>query len=229
MWGRFRRGIEAADANLAANMLDYDAVLVTLTGDVALTYVTIRTLEQRLAYVRENVKLQEKGLELTETRFKFGAVSELDVQQSRALLEGTRALIPLLQTQISRARNTLSLLLAMPPSDLQEFLGEMGTIPGAPTQAAIGIPADLIRRRPDVRAAEMVVAAQSAAIGVATADLYPQFVLAGSIGLTGESFSDQFESGSGSGFFRRWSTGTFSTTDASGITCACRMPGSSNW
>ena len=229
IWGRFRRGIEAADANLAANMLDYDAVLVTLTGDVALTYVTIRTLEQRLAYVRENVKLQEKGLELTETRFKFGAVSELDVQQSRALLEGTRALIPLLQTQISRARNTLSLLLAMPPSDLQEFLGEMGTIPGAPTQAAIGIPADLIRRRPDVRAAEMVVAAQSAAIGVATADLYPQFVLAGSIGLTGESFSDQFESGSGSGFFRRWSTGTFSTTDASGVTCACRMPGSSNW
>jgi len=201
MWGRFRRGIEAADANLAANMLDYDAVLVTLTGDVALTYVTIRTLEQRLAYVRENVKLQEKGLELTETRFTFGAVSQLDVQQSRALLEGTRALIPLLQTQISRARNTLSLLLAMPPSDLQEFLGEMGTIPGAPTQAAIGIPADLIRRRPDVRAAEMVVAAQSAAIGVATADLYPQFVLAGSIGLTGESFSDQFESGSGSGFF----------------------------
>ena len=206
MWGRFRRGIEAADANLAANMLDYDAVLVTLTGDVALTYVTIRTLEQRLAYVRENVKLQEKGLELTETRFKFGV-----------------------QTQTSRARNTLSLLLAMPPSDLQEFLGEMGTIPGAPTQAAIGIPADLIRRRPDVRAAEMVVAAQSAAIGVATADLYPQFVLAGSIGLTGESFSDQFESGSGSGFFRRWSTGTFSTTDASGITRACRMPGSSNW
>ncbi len=200
IWGRFRRGIEAADANLAANMLNYDAVLVTLTGDVALTYATIRTLEQRLAYVRENVKLQEQGLELTETRFEFGAVSELDVQQSRGLLESTRALMPFLQAQISRARNTLSLLLGMPPSELQDILGGPGAIPGAPTQAAVGIPADLIRRRPDVRAAEMAAAAQSAAIGLATADLYPQFVLAGSIGLSGENFSDQFESGSGSGF-----------------------------
>ena len=200
IWGRFRRGIEAADANLAANMLNYDAVLVTLTGDVALTYATIRTLEQRLAYVRENVKLQERGLELTETRFEFGAVSQLDVQQSRSLLASTRSLVPLLQAQIARARNTLSLLLGMPPSELQDILGGPGAIPGAPTQAAVGIPADLIRRRPDVRAAEMAAAAQSAAIGVAVADLYPQFVLAGSIGLSGENFSDQFESGSGSGF-----------------------------
>ncbi len=200
VWGRFRRGIEAADANLAANMLNYDAVLVTLTGDVALVYATIRTLEQRLTYVRENTTLQEQGLELAETRFELGAASELDVQQSRGLLESTRALIPLLEAQISRAKNTLSLLLGMPPNDLQDILGGASAIPGAPTQAAVGIPADLIRRRPDVRAAEMAAAAQSAAIGVATADLYPQFVLAGSFGLTGESFSDQFESGSGSGF-----------------------------
>jgi len=200
VWGRFRRGIEAADANLAANMLNYDAVLVTLTGDVALIYTTIRTLEQRLAYVRDNVTLQEQGLELAETRFEFGATSELDVQQSLGLLESTRALIPLLEAQISRARNTLSLLLGMPPNDLHDILGGASAIPGAPTQAAVGIPADLIRRRPDVRAAEMAAAAQSAAIGVATADLYPQFVLAGSIGLSGESFSDQFSSGSGSGF-----------------------------
>ena len=93
----------------------------------------------------------------------------------------------------------MSLLLGMPPNDLQDILGGASAIPGAPTQAAVGIPADLIRRRPDVRAAEMAAAAQSAAIGVATADLYPQFVLAGSFGLAGESFSDQFESGSGSG------------------------------
>ena len=200
VWGRFRRGIEAADANLAANMLNYDAVLVTLTGDVALTYTTIRTLEQRLAYVRENVTLQERGLDLAETRFEFGATSELDVQQSRGLLESTRALIPFLDAQIGKARNVLSLLMGMPPNELQEFLGGPGAIPIAPTHAAVGIPADLIRRRPDVRAAEMATAAQSAAIGVATADLYPQFVLAGSIGLSGENFSDQFESGSSSGF-----------------------------
>ncbi len=200
IWGRFRRGVEAADANLAANMLNYDAVLVTLTGDVALLYATIRTLEQRLAYIRENVTLQEQGLELAETRFEFGATSELDVQQSRGLLESTRALVPFFEAQIARARNALSLLLGIPPSDLKDILGGPGEIPGAPAQAAVWIPADLIRRRPDVRAAEMVAAAQSAAIGVAAADLYPQFVLAGSIGLAGETFSDQFESDSGSGF-----------------------------
>jgi NodT family efflux transporter outer membrane factor (OMF) lipoprotein len=200
VWGKFRRGIEAADANLAANMLNYDAVLVSLTGDVAMTYATIRTLEQRLAYVRENVVIQENGLEIAETRFEFGATSELDVQQSRALLESTRALIPFLQIQIGRTRNVLSLLLGMPPSELKDILGGPGDIPNPPMTAAVGIPADLIRRRPDVRAAEMAAAAQSAAIGVSTAELYPQFVLAGSFGLSGESFSNQFESGSGSGF-----------------------------
>jgi NodT family efflux transporter outer membrane factor (OMF) lipoprotein len=200
VWGKFRRGVEAADANLAANMLNYDAVLVSLTGDVAMTYATIRTLEQRLAYVRKNVALQEQGLVIAETRFEFGATSELDVQQSRGLLESTRALIPMLQIQIGRTRNVLSLLLGMPPSELTVLLGGPGDIPNAPTTAAVGIPADLIRRRPDVRAAEMAAAAQSAAIGVSAAELYPQFVLAGSIGLSGESFSDQFKSGSGSGF-----------------------------
>ncbi len=200
IWGRFRRGIESAEANFAANMLNYDAVLVTLTGDVALTYTTIRTLEQRLAYLRDNVAIQQQGLEIAETRFEFGATSELDVAQSQSLLRSTEAVIPLLQMQISMAKNILSLLLGMPPSTLDDILGDETSIPGASQNAAVGIPADLIRRRPDVRAAEMAAAAQSAGIGVAAADLYPQFVLAGSIGLAGETFSDQFESGSGSGF-----------------------------
>jgi len=200
VWGRFRRGIEAADANLAANMLNYDAVLVTLTGDVALTYTTIRTLELRLAYTRENVILQQQGLALAQTRFELGVTSELDVQQSTSLLNSTRSFIPFLEMQVRRAKNVLSLLLGMPPSDLQDILGTSGTLPVAPMQAAVGIPADLIRRRPDVRAAEMAAAAQSAAIGVSRAELYPHFVLAGSIGLAGESFSEQFDSGSGNGF-----------------------------
>ena len=200
IWGRFRRGIEAAEANLASNMLNYDAVLVTLTGDVALTYVTLRTLEERLAYLRENVALQEESLELAETRFEFGATSELDVVQSRSLLREAEAAIPLLQMQISMTRNVLSQLLGMPPSTLEDLLGTTSAIPAPPAAAAVGIPADLVRRRPDVRAAEMAAAAQSAAIGVAQADLYPQFVLAGSFGIAGETFSDQFESGSGTGF-----------------------------
>ncbi len=201
VWGRFRRGIEAADANLAAHMLNYDAVLVSLTGDVALTYTVIRTLEQRLAYVRENVRLQQSGLDLAQARFDFGATSELDVQQSKSLLNSTEALIPFLEMNLRRAKNILSLLLGMSPSELANILGRSGSLPIAPTRAAVGIPADLIRRRPDVRAAEMAAAAQSAAIGVAQSDLYPQFVLAGSIGLAGETFSDQFESGSADGFF----------------------------
>ncbi len=200
VWGRFRRGIESAEANLAANMLNYDAVLVTLTGDIALTYTTIRTLEQRLAYLRENIAIQQQGLELAETRFEFGATSELDVAQSRSLLRSSEAAMPLLQMQISRAKNVLSQLLGMPPSTLADILGGETSIPRASQNAAVGIPADLIRRRPDVRAAEMAAAAQSAGIGVAVADLYPQFVLAGSFGLAGESFSDQFESGGVSGF-----------------------------
>jgi len=200
VWGKFRRGIEAADANLAAKMLNYDAVLVSLTGDVALTYTTIRTLELRLAYTRENVTLQQRGLELAQDRFELGVTSELDVQQSLSLLNSTQSLIPFLEMNIRRAKNVLSLLLGMPPSDLENILGSAGTLPVAPLQAAVGIPADLIRRRPDVRAAEMAAAAQSAAIGVSEAELYPQFVLAGSIGLAGETFSDQFDSGSGTGF-----------------------------
>jgi len=200
IWGRFSRGVESAEANLAANMLNYDAVLVTLTGDVAITYTTIRTLEQRLAYLRENVAIQQRGLELAEIRFEFGATSELDVAQSRSLLRSTEAVIPLLQMQISMAKNILSLLLGMLPSTLEIILGDESSIPGASRNAAVGIPADLIRRRPDIRAAEMAAAAQLAGIGVAVADLYPQFVLAGSFGLAGESFSNQFESGGSSGF-----------------------------
>ena len=201
VWGKYRRGIEAADANLAANMLNYDALLVSLTGDVALVYTSIRQLEQQLAFTTESVKLQEQGLQLAQDRFDLGAASELDVVQSTSQLEGTRSVIPLLQLNIRQARNALSLLLGVTPGEIDAILGGAGILPAAPERVAVGIPAELIRRRPDVRAAEMAAAAQSAAIGVATSDLYPSFVLAGSIGLAGESFSDQFRSGSRDGFF----------------------------
>jgi len=207
VWGKFRRGVEAADANLAASMLNYDAVLVTLTGDVAALYTTVRTLEERLAYARTNVVLQRQALDLANTRFKLGATSELDVQQAKGLLYNTEAFVPVLELGLERTRNTLSFLLGMPPSDLTHLLGASGKIPQAPKNAAVGIPADLLRRRPDVRAAEMIAAAQSAAIGISQADLYPSFAIAGSIGVAGSSFSDQFDSGATTGFitpFFRW-------------------------
>jgi NodT family efflux transporter outer membrane factor (OMF) lipoprotein len=200
VWGKFRRGIQAADANLAANMLNYDALLVTLTGDVAALYSVIRTYEERLEVARQNVQLQTEALNLAQTRFDLGATSQLDVEQSTSLLRNTQALIPALELGLGRTKNTLSFLLGMPPSDLQAILGGAGNIPTAPTTAAVGIPADLLRRRPDVRAAEMAAATQSAAIGVSAADLYPHFVIAGSLGLAGESFSDQFKSGSATAF-----------------------------
>ena len=207
IWGKFRRGIEAADANYLANLLNYDAVLVTLTGDVAAVYVSIRTLEERLAHASSNVKLQRQGLDIAQNRFRLGATSELDVQQSLALLKQTESMIPSLQLALGQHKNALSILLGTPPGDLQGLLDGNGKIPHAPTVAAVGIPADLIRRRPDVRAAEMAAAMQSAVIGVSEADLYPHFVLAGSIGIAGDTFSSQFRSGSGIGYFTpfiRW-------------------------
>ena len=207
IWGKFRRGVEAADAALAASMLNYDAVLVTLTGDVAALYTAVRTLDERLAFARTNVDLQNQALDLAGKRYKLGATSELDVQQARGLLYNTKAMIPALELGRDQAQNTLSFLLGMPPSDLEELLGESGKIPAAPQSVAIGIPADLLRRRPDIRAAEMAAAAQSAAIGISQADLYPSFVLAGSIGVAGAGFSDQFNSGATTGFitpFFKW-------------------------
>jgi NodT family efflux transporter outer membrane factor (OMF) lipoprotein len=207
VWGKFSRGVEAADANLAASMLNYDGVLVTLTGDVAALYTSIRTLEERLAHARNNVELQKHAQALANKRFELGATSELDVQQASGLLYNTQATIPVLTLALERTRNTLSFLLGMPPSDLQHLLGPAGKIPAAPATAAVGIPADLLRRRPDVRAAEMVAAAQSAVIGVSQADLYPHFGLAGGIGVTGASFSDLFDSGATTGFvapFFKW-------------------------
>ncbi len=207
VWGKFARGVEAADASLAANMLNYDAVLVTLTGDIAALYTAIRTLQERLDFAYANVKLQKKALDLANSRFKLGATSELDVQQARGLLYNTESLIPVFLLNIERAQNTLSFLLGLPPSNLEAMLKGARVIPAAPSSIAIGIPADLLRRRPDVRAAEMAAAAQSANIGVSQAALYPSFAIGGSLGLAGGTFSDLFDGGATTGFitpFFKW-------------------------
>ena len=207
VWGKFSRGVEAADANLAANILSYDAVLVTLTGDVAALYTSIRTLQERVDFAYSNVKLQKQALDLANSRFKLGATSELDVQQAKGLLYNTESLIPVYKLNLERASNTLSFLLGMPPSNLGAMLGTSRTIPAVPASVAIGVPADLLRRRPDVRAAEMAAAAQSAGIGISKADLYPSFAIAGSLGLAGGTFSDLFDGGATTGFitpFFKW-------------------------
>jgi len=179
-WGRFRRGIESAEASLNASVADYDAALVTLTAEVARAYVNIRTLQARLALARDNIALQEKSLNIARIRFKHGATTELDVQQARANLAETRALVPVLYGTLRQAMNALSLLLGQVPGELK--LPD-GGIPVPPQEVIAGIPADLLRRRPDVRRAEFLAASQNAQIGVAESDLYPHFSLLGSIGL----------------------------------------------
>jgi NodT family efflux transporter outer membrane factor (OMF) lipoprotein len=182
LWGRFRRGVESADASLIATIADYDDVLVTLTADVASAYVQIRTIEERIALAQANVDIQERSLKIADVRFHNGATTELDVRQAESLLRDTQASIPRLQTSLRQTKTALSLLLGMPPSNLEAVLGMPSVIPSAPADVALGMPADLLRRRPDIRRAELQAAAQSALIGVAQSDLYPRLSLVGSIG-----------------------------------------------
>ncbi len=176
-WGRIRRGIESADASLLATLADYDSTLVTLTADVANTYIALRTAEERIRIARENVDIQEQTLKIVDARFTYGTVSQLDVEQARTALLNTLATLPTLETQRRQARDALSVLLGMPPNDLSDLLSGPSTIPVSPPQVIVGIPADLLRRRPDIRSAELQAVAQSAQIGVARADLFPAFSL----------------------------------------------------
>jgi NodT family efflux transporter outer membrane factor (OMF) lipoprotein len=181
-WGKFRRGVESADANLIANIASYDDVLVTLTAEVARNYVLIRTLEERIRLARENIKIQQRSLELTTNQFETGSVTELDMQQATTQLRNTQATVPNLLISLEQAQHALSILMGMPPQDLNGMLGAASGIPTAPADVATGIPADLLRRRPDIKQAELQAVAQSAQIGIAEAELLPSFTLFGSIG-----------------------------------------------
>ncbi|MDZ4817536.1 MAG: efflux transporter outer membrane subunit [Planctomycetota bacterium] len=192
-WGRFRRAIESAEADLDASVENYDDVIVTLVGDVATTYVQMRTLSQQLAYTQENVVLQQQTLDIANARFKGGTTSELDVDQSVSTLAQTQAQIPQLRIRIRQATNRLCILLGMPPEDLLPLLGNQ-PIPVAPSDAIVGIPAEMLLRRPDVRRAERIAASQCAQIGVAVSQLYPHIGVTGTIGVASEQFNTLFQS-----------------------------------
>ncbi|MFC1579315.1 efflux transporter outer membrane subunit [Thermodesulfobacteriota bacterium] len=181
-FGRFRRNVQSNIASVEASIADYDDLLVTLTAEVARVYVLIRTSENRLQIARDNVKIQGRSLQIAEARFKGGAVTELDVAQARSLLKDTEASVPRLQSSIRQSRNALATLLGKLPGEIDSMISAPGPIPNPPAEVAVGLPAELLRRRPDIRAAERQVAAQSPLIGRAKADLYPQFSLLGSIG-----------------------------------------------
>jgi NodT family efflux transporter outer membrane factor (OMF) lipoprotein len=193
-WGKFRRGIQSADAEVLSAVADYDSALVTLVADVATTYVAIRALEEQIAFSKASVALQADTLALTDTRFKAGAVSELDVTTARATLSDTQALVPLQESDLREAKLALCVLLGRAPSELEEVLapppGTPRQVPSAPPTIALGVPAELLRRRPDVRAAERVAAAQSARIGEALADYYPAVSITGSTGFSSTDIDD---------------------------------------
>ena len=168
-WGRIRRNIQSVEASLLSTLADYDSTLVTLTADVANNYIAIRTAEERIRIARENADAQDQILKITDARFRFGTATQRDVEQARTILLNTQASIPPLETQRRQAQDALSVLLGTPPSDLSDVLAGSSGIPASPPQVVVGIPADLLRRRPDVRSAELQAAAQSAQIGVARA------------------------------------------------------------
>ena len=196
IFGGVRRSVEAAGANLEASQENMRDVLVSLVAEVAKDYVDVRTYQARIAIAQDNLKTQEETYQLTVWRNQAGLSDELAVQQARYNLENTRSNIPTLRTGLDAAMNSIAVLLGEQPGWVHEELSKQKPIPAATMNIAAGVPADMIRRRPDIRKAERELASQTAQIGVATADLYPKFTLSGSIGLESISTGNLLSSGS---------------------------------
>lgn len=177
-WGKYRRQVESANAALDSSVESYDDALVTLLADVATNYVQYRIAQLRIKIAQDNLRTQERLVAVVEQQQKTGTAADIDVRQLRTLMKQTRASIPALRSIQGLANDRLCILLGEPPHDLEPELGlgpELGSLPmpRTPESVAAGIPADLLRRRPDVRSAERQVAAQNPQIGVAQANLYP--------------------------------------------------------
>jgi NodT family efflux transporter outer membrane factor (OMF) lipoprotein len=183
VFGRIRRQVEAADAATQASIEAYRDVLVSLYAETALAYLNVRTAQERLRIAHANVEAQENTLQLTKDRFDAGLVSALDVTQAESNLANTYSLIPVIERDLNEVLNRLAVLLGENPGTLHAELDQEVPIPHEPEAVAMGLPTELLRQRPDVRRAERLLASQTAQIGVATADLYPTFSLAGFLGL----------------------------------------------
>jgi len=182
-WGRFRRGIESADAAYMASVAARDQALIILTAQIVNTYTIIRINQEQLRIAHDNVDIQQRSYDIAGVLYRNGSDSELDMQQAHTLLLSTQATIPGYETALAQAQNALSTLLGKPPGSIDDLLHGDQSIPKLPETIEVGIPADLLRRRPDVRQAELNALAQNALVGMAEADLYPSFSLTGSLGL----------------------------------------------
>jgi NodT family efflux transporter outer membrane factor (OMF) lipoprotein len=202
LFGGTRRAVEAANAKIGAAEYGRREVLVSLLAEVARNYIEARGCQQRLAITRQNIQVQNEILSLTRNRYQNGLSSDLDVQQATALLATTEAAVPSLETGFKQSVHHLAVLLGQPPDALLNEMSVENTIPAAPPAVPVGLPSDLLQRRPDVQHAERELAAATARIGVATADLFPKFSLTGTIGLESESSGNWFDYAS-----RYWSAG----------------------
>jgi NodT family efflux transporter outer membrane factor (OMF) lipoprotein len=196
LFGRIRRDIEAAAAELEASEEGFRGVQISLVSETASNYVRLRTLQQQLRIVYRNLELQESVLRILADQEAVGLIGSLRVQQSRYNIESVRARIPGYRISIEETLNTLAILLGELPGSLHEELSAPGPIPAPGIEIAMGIPADILRRRPDIRNAERLLAAQTARVGVATAELYPAFRLSGFLGMTAASADVFFSSSS---------------------------------
>lgn len=192
VFGGNRRAEEAAEARLEAAQLDWASVLVTLLGEVASDYMTYRSLQQRIAIAESNVKTQQDTLALTRRLFTSGLATDLDVARAEAQVATTSATIPLLTQQARELLHALGVLLGEPPMTLAPELAARGPIPKGPAMVDVGIPSELLQRRPDLRRTERQLAAATADIGVATRDLYPRFFVTGFGALQSISASNLF-------------------------------------
>ena len=202
LFGGVRRSVEAAQADLQASRENVNDVLTSLSAEVALNYLELRTYQARLNVAQQNLNMQEETWQLEHYRLLSGLSDELAEAQARSNRENTRSKIPALRIQVDQAKNRLAVLVGEQPGKLHEELDEYSRVPVVSTRVAIGVPADVLRRRPDVRRAERELAAQTARVGVAVSDLYPRFTLNGSIGYESLSSADLITAGS-----RAWSYG----------------------
>jgi NodT family efflux transporter outer membrane factor (OMF) lipoprotein len=202
LFGGKRRALEAATAEWEGVIETRNDVTVSLLAEVARNYVELRGSQKRLEIARDNLRAQEEALELTRARFQGGVATELDVTRAAALLAGMQALVPPLETAVRAAMYGLAVLLGQQPGELLAELSLSAAVPLAPPEVPIGLPSDLLRRRPDVRRAERQLAAETARIGVAKSDWFPKFSLTGDAGIESVTLGKWFEPGS-----RFWSIG----------------------
>lgn len=181
LWGRVRRSVESADASLQASVENYRDILVVLYSDIAFNYLNVRTLQERIYFAENNLEAQRKTLQLTQNRFDSGLVPALDVSQSQLNLSRTQSGIPPLKQQLIEVVNRLSVLMGEMPYALYKELEEKKPIPSISGELVVGMPADLLRQRPDIRRAERELASQNARIGAVKAELYPTLTLPGTL------------------------------------------------